>query len=279
MSGGDGKQRVCVMMHGILGSKSNWNTPAKRLLKEIGPNGWSILQLDHRGHGKSPGGEPPHSIEACAADVVDTMRAAGVDITGTSELVICGHSFGGKIALGVLRALLQQGTKPRMTWLFDSVPGCPVELSEKDARREQSVGFVLGAVEAASRQHYADREALITSLQDDHGLVKPLAQWVAQNVQSKPGVGIALSYDVETVRALYDAYRATDMWDLLESGQADIGVVVAGRNKHSWGEHNLDRLTRSQDQGVRMVVLESAGHNVHVDDLPGLLETLKPSFT
>ena len=50
--------------------------------------------------------------------------------------------------------------------------------------------------------------------------------------------GLELGYDVGTVRALYDAYQATDLWGLLEGGQAHVGVVVAGAAVLEW---NIER--------------------------------------
>ena len=32
---------------------------------------------------------------------------------------------------------------------------------------------------------------------------------------------MALSYDMQAVRELYEAYRSTDMWDLLQKGNAE----------------------------------------------------------
>lgn len=59
------------------------------------------------------------------------------------------------------------------------------------------------------------------------------------------------------------------MWHLFD-GSSDIGVVVAARNKHAWGAENLQKLEALQQEAkVELVTLE-AGHNVHVDDLPGL---------
>merc|ERR1712194_225560 len=89
--------------------------------------------------------------------------------------------------------------------------------------------------------------------------------------------GIEIAYDMKVVRQLYDAYHATDMWHVLERQQADLGVVVAGRNRHAWGDENLKRLDNCGKR-VRSVTLENAGHNVHVDDLSGLLQALEPSF-
>lgn len=276
--GSSGPGRVAVLLHGILGSKSNWNTPAQRLWKQVAPQGWRVLQLDLRAHGQSPVGEPPHTLEACAADVVETLKVLGVKV-GEDKLVMCGHSFGGKVALTFTHAQLKAGLQPPcMTWLFDSIPGCPVEHSAEQQRREQSVSFVLSAVErAATRGPFIDRAALVDMLVKEQGCVEPLAKWVAQSVRSAPGGGVELAYDIGTIRALYDAYRTTDMWEVLEGGQADIGVVVAGRNRQAWGETNLLRLESCQKR-VRVVTLEHAGHNVHVDDLTGLLKSLEPTF-
>ncbi|CAE7032954.1 ABHD11 [Symbiodinium natans] len=268
-----GAPKVCVMMHGILGSKSNWNTPARRLLQQIGEQGWRILQLDHRGHGRSPAGSAPHNLEACKDDVLETLEAAGVS---QAELVLCGHSFGGKVALALLRALSAEGRPPKRTWIFDSVPGRPAESSEEEERRLQSVNFVLGAVASAAARRFDSRGDLVAVLQAEYGLTQPVAEWIAQSVRQVPD-GVALSYDMQAVRELYEAYRSTDMWDLLQKGNAEIGVVVAGRNRQSWGPENLERLKQCHE-GVQVVTLENAGHNVHVDDLPGLLSAITPSF-
>lgn len=270
-------RKICIMMHGILGSKSNWNTPARQLQKIIGPLGWHIIQIDHRAHGKSPAGEAPHTLEACADDTLETLRFVGVD-PEKDDLVVCGHSFGGKVALAVLKSLLTVGNPPRKTWLFDSIPGNPVVRAAKVERKEQSVQFVLGTVIEMAQFEFPDRVTLIETLVNQHGVSKPLAQWVAQNVKNTESGGVCLSYDVDAVQAMYEAYRKNDMWDLIEAGQADIGVVVAGRCRGSWGEANLQRLELAANKRIETVILEGSGHNVHVDDLPGLLAAIKPTF-
>lgn len=91
--------------------------------------------MDHRGHGASPSGPPPHTIENCARDVHATLCEVGAE-----PEVVCGHSFGGdmissattaephthtgKVALGFAALQLSEGrAAPRRTWLFDSLPG------------------------------------------------------------------------------------------------------------------------------------------------------------
>jgi len=222
-------------------------------------------------------GTPPHTLEACAGDVLETLAAAGV--SEGHALVVCGHSFGGKVALALTQARLQLGLPPpKATWILDSVPGRPMELTPEQQRREQSVSFVLAATERAAAQGtYASRSALVEFLAGEEGLSRPLAQWVAQSVRNVEGGGVELAYDMEVLRSMYEAYRNTPMWEVLEGGRADFGVVVAGRNRHAWGSENLARLERCGER-VNVVTLEGAGHNVHVDDLSGLLDALEPSF-
>eukprot|EP00929_Paragymnodinium_shiwhaense_P066085 TRINITY_DN33111_c0_g1_i2.p1 TRINITY_DN33111_c0_g1~~TRINITY_DN33111_c0_g1_i2.p1 ORF type:complete len:338 (-),score=23.17 TRINITY_DN33111_c0_g1_i2:12-947(-) len=270
--------KTVVLMHGILGSKSNWNTPARRLLDRAAPFGWRVLQVDHRSHGQSPIGDGPHSLQACAADLAETLEAVGVD-ADSDDLIVCGHSFGGKVALTYLQErLVNDRLPPRMTWLFDSVPGCPSKAAEPEELRKDSVPYVFGAVEDISRQGpFADRAAVVNTLTDQYEVPKPVAQWIAQSTKSTDCGGVQLLYDMEVVRAMYDDYQRTDLWPLVEKGEADVGVLVAGRNLGAWGSDNLARLSNCGDH-VTHVTLHNAGHNVHVDDLPGVLDAIDSSL-
>jgi len=264
------QRRVVVMMHGILGSKANWNTPAKRLLERIGSRGWRVLLLDHRSHGQSPVGAPPHCIDACAADVEETLQATGV--TDFDEVVVCGHSFGGKVALMLAQKRLAAGAcPPCMTWVLDCPPG---KAKAQACAKDQSPGHVLQFLEDVhGRGPFADRAALIQTLMEE--LQQPVALWVAQSSKAVTG-GVELSYDLSAVRLMYDDFCAHDMFDVLEDGRAAVGFVIAGRNK-AWNIDTLERLERC-GANVRVVRLEDSGHNVHVDDLAGLLDVLEPTF-
>ena len=59
--------------------------------------------MDQRNHGKSghlPGFDPPHTLEASAADIAALLRK----VLGDRPLhAMLGHSLGGKVALSYLR--------------------------------------------------------------------------------------------------------------------------------------------------------------------------------
>lgn len=280
---------MIVLLHGILGAKSNWATPAKAMLEKAGPLGWKALLIDHRGHGLSPGGDAPHSLEACAQDVLETLLAQGVPVD-EADIAMCGHSFGGKVALMFTRARLAAGKPPpKITWVFDSPLGCTKQLPPReDAEQQANVSRQQGQnpgllipvleAEAAEKATYADRNALLTKLESVYGVSKPLAQWLAQTVRKTSDGGIELAYNMPVVRSIYDSYSTTDMWHCLDDERAQIGVVVAGKNRAAWGEHSLARL-KTYGANVHVSVLEEAGHNVHVDDRPGLLSLLESSWT
>src|SRR6185295_5558136 len=71
---------------------------------------WGVVLVDLRQHGKSEPGAPPHTIAACADDLVAVAREVGAS-------ALAGHSFGGKVALAA-RAELH----PRQTWILDASP-------------------------------------------------------------------------------------------------------------------------------------------------------------
>ncbi len=58
-----------------------------------------VLKLDLPGHGRSDRPPPGFGFEDCAAAIVAALDAAGVD-----QAIVCGHSFGGRLAVEVAAA-------------------------------------------------------------------------------------------------------------------------------------------------------------------------------
>lgn len=55
---------------------------------------WSVLTVDHRGHGRGLRPDAPFRLEDCADDAADVVRALGV-----GKVVTVGYSMGGPISL------------------------------------------------------------------------------------------------------------------------------------------------------------------------------------
>jgi len=263
--------RVAVILHGILGSSKNWNTPARKIVQQH-PE-WRILLVDHRGHGQSKTGIPPHTIESCARDLRATL-----DTAGALPEVVCGHSFGGKVALGYTALQLAEGLEPpRRTWLFDSLPG-PIATSVDDGdeqRGVQGVSYVLSRLATVARREiaYHDRNAAAAALMEE-GIAEATALWLAMSTKGTQD-NVRFIYDVSTMEALLQAYRTTDLWHVLEQGKARVDLIRALKNPGPWDDVTVQRLRNIPHTSV---VDLDAGHNVHVDDLPGVLATVHDSF-
>ncbi|CAN0888061.1 Abhydrolase domain-containing protein C22H12.03 [Linum grandiflorum] len=94
---------TAVLLHGILGSRKNWGSFAKRLAQEFPM--WQFLLVDLRCHGDSASvsRRGPHSVSSTALDVLKLV--AHLRIT---PRVLIGHSFGGKVVL----SMVDQAAKP-----------------------------------------------------------------------------------------------------------------------------------------------------------------------
>ncbi|MBS0848603.1 esterase [Citrobacter sp. JGM124] len=79
-----------VLIHGLFGSLDNLGILARDLSQT-----YTLLQVDLRNHGLSPRSDEMN-YPAMAADILDTLDAAGMD-----KVIIIGHSMGGKVAMAL----------------------------------------------------------------------------------------------------------------------------------------------------------------------------------
>jgi len=110
-----------IILHGLLGSSSNFNAVGKRLSKVLDRE---IVLADLRNHGASPWSDSM-AFEDMAQDVVKLIMEHG----GRTHL--CGHSLGGKVAMAT--ALLHPETLASCTVVDIS----PVAYSTSEAQWTQ----------------------------------------------------------------------------------------------------------------------------------------------
>ena len=207
---GDG-DRVLLFTHGIYGSGANWRTIARKIVGEL-PE-WSVLLVDLRQHGRSEGGDPPHTLAAAADDVAAVARAHGVT-------ALAGHSFGGKVVLAA-RSLVDVA----QTWVLDASPSArPGALDEPG----NSVVDVLELLEQ-SQHPWARREDFVASVVAA-GSAPALGHWLAMNLVPD-GDAFVLRLDPAALRAMLADYYAVDLWDaLFDPARGDAEIVIAERS-------------------------------------------------
>lgn len=243
-------RRTAYVLHGILGTKSNWRGLARRFAAAL--DGWGFVVVDLRMHGESQRFSPPHTLDAVAADLARLSRHLG----RPADAVI-GHSFGAKSAL----AWVASGEHAlSRAVILDTNPG-----ARDDGRGSESTLEVLHALSRAG-QRFETRDAFLGAL-SSAGISRDIAAWLAMNLVAHEG-GYRLRLDLDAIESMLADYFARDLWSVLESPPEGlrIDVVVGGRSPVLNGE-DRERLRRAAaaHASVRVTTLPDAGHWVHVD--------------
>ncbi|XP_047538256.1 protein ABHD11-like [Vanessa atalanta] len=79
-----------VILHGLLGSKNNWNSMSKAIHKKTGRK---VISIDARNHGDSKH-SPQHTYLHMAHDVMKLLKKLEI-----SKVSVMGHSMGGRTAM------------------------------------------------------------------------------------------------------------------------------------------------------------------------------------
>ncbi|MCA9538193.1 MAG: alpha/beta hydrolase [Myxococcales bacterium] len=251
--------RSVFLLHGILGSRRNWASFARRLAAAR-PR-WQVITVDLRGHGDSHGQAPPHTVAACAQDL-DRLATQ----LGQRPEVVIGHSFGGKVALGYAQA---HGGGLSAAWSLDSPPG-----TRAGGDADHEIAAVIAGIRALPMP-VAGRPQ-VTAHFKHLGFSDGLAGWMTTNVERGPD-GLRWRFDLDVVEALLADYWQFDLWPLLErpSPRIALHLLAAGRSDR-FSPQALAHAAAAP--GVTLHRLPTAGHWVHIDDPDGLLAMLLPSF-
>lgn len=278
-----------VFMHGILGSRRNWRTPANLFIRNN--PGFQAFGVDHRGHGGSRfvGEGSSSTVSACADDLDALLHSKDVGsslLLATPDILVA-HSFGGKVALAHLTARQARGEPiPRHTWILDSLPGPYVEKRLADGKH--SVNSVAGIFEALNSESlfFPSSKAAVDMLLK-RGVALPVAQWLATGCfvpdgPDNPNKWVTWGFDLKTATALFSDFCRLDVWPWLdafdgrgaskEGRDACVHYVRAGKNQ-MWTEQDVTRLQALSEsgRGVAYHCMEHVGHWMHVDDCEGLI--------
>ena len=255
-------QRYLLVLHGVFGSGKNWRLFMRKLVAQC-PQ-WGAVLVDVRGHGDSLHGAAPHNIAAVADDLVALERTLPAPVRG-----ICGHSLGGKLALGYAakrRDQLQQ------VWILDSRPGV---LNPDDAGTTERVLKLLQSLPKS----FTQREHFVAAIRDA-GLSDGIARWLAMNLRRTADNSFELSLELDVIAALLDSYYATDMWSEVEADapQRTLHQVIGTRSEvwDAASQARLRELTKTRTISVHEL---DAGHWVHADAPTALFDLLLTAFS
>jgi esterase len=200
-----------LFLPGIFGQGRNWNSVARRVVRQR-PE-WGAVMVDLRMHGGSLGFAPPHTIGAAAADLASLAEPIGAE-----PAVVVGHSFGGKVALEYLR---QHPDRLRQLWVIDSTPA---------PREPGGSAWAMLRILRSLPDVFASRSDVVAALERS-GVATPIASWMATNLAHRPD-GYRWRFDLDAMEELLRDFFATDLWDVVDDppGRTEIHVVKASES-------------------------------------------------
>ncbi|KAF8411912.1 hypothetical protein HHK36_004470 [Tetracentron sinense] len=279
---------TAVLLHGILGSRKNWGSFARRLAQEF-PT-WQFLLVDLRCHGDSASikKRDPHTVASTALDVLKLVRNLLTFVVAQLRItprILVGHSFGGKVALSMVEQAAKPLARPVRVWVLDATPGIVRPGGDGEDHPAELISFL----STIPKQVSSKRDVLEALVQE--GFSKDVAQWVVTNLHQNSPTGLLPSsfswvFDLKGIAEMYKSYEETNLWKIVEDVPRGVHMnfLKAERSLHRWALEDLQRIHAAEDLaadeggGVQMHVLEDAGHWVHADNPDGLFRILSSSF-
>ena len=263
-------EQLMLVLHGIYGSGANWRSFASKLCER--DPAWGFALVDLRMHGRSQAAPAPHTVTAAAGDLValcDQLKLQSAPVRA-----VCGHSFGGKVALAFRAAVAADASAEplQQTWVLDA----PIRPTPDALAADNAVTKVLRML-ATLPARFDSRRAFVEHARAQ-GLPGAIGQWLAMNLEEVDdddggGGGLRSRLDAGAMRLLLEDFHGFDAWPALREGPGEVHVVVAGRSP-AVGEDDraeLEALAASSPQ-VHVHHLAEAGHWLHVDAAQALLD-------
>lgn len=253
--------RWMLVLHGIYGAGRNWASVARRFVRQR-PE-WGALLVDLRGHGGSSDGfPPPHTVDACAADLLRLIDGSGLEVAA-----VLGHSFGGKVALRYAERAAVHPTAPHLerVWVIDSTP---------DARPPSGSAWHMLQVLRDHPGPFDDRDAGIAAV-ESAGYDTGVAQWMSTNLVRNDDGRLVWRLDAGVMEALLRSFFDLDAWSVVEHPPAGTTIhVVKARESSILDDEARHRLEAAGlATGAVHVHEVDGGHWVNADN-PDALQRL-----
>lgn len=240
-----------ILLHGLLGSSSNWHSIARRLEDDF-----HIIVPDLRNHGRSPH-DPDVSYAAVAADLVELL-----DQQDLETVLLVGHSMGGKVAMWLA---LEQAVRVAGLAVVDIAP-------VSYPNRFATIYSALESVDFGHLDSRADADIQLARRLPDKGL----RQYLLQNLKQVAG-GWRWRINLEGLQQGMDQITAfpTDLEGRQYPGKA---LFIHGSDS--------DYVTAAHGEPIRryfpfsrLRIIPAAGHWVYAEQPEAFISVLRPFLT
>jgi esterase len=235
-----------VLLHGLLGSSSNWHSIARQL-SEHHP----VLVPDLRNHGQSPHGEPMDYQAMC-----DDLAGLFDDLA-YGELILIGHSMGGKLAM---EFALQY---PRRVMRLVIVDTAPVHYSYDFA----DIFAGLRAVKVVQIKQRSDADQQMA----EHISEAAIRQFLLQNLV-RSDRGWQWRIDLDLLQAAIPSIQAPP--PSLQGGHYGEPVLVIYGEKSNYVQPTFHALFKRHFPEVAFNSIADAGHWVYAEQPQAFMQAL-----
>ncbi|WP_455198543.1 alpha/beta fold hydrolase [Kaarinaea lacus] len=236
-----------VLLHGLLGSSSNWHSIARQLSEN-----YPVLVPDLRNHGQSPHGEPMDYQAMC-----DDLTGLLEDL-GYGEVILVGHSMGGKLAM---EFALQYPQRVKILVIVDTAP---VRYSYDFA--DIFAGLRAVKVSQVKQRGDADRQMA------EHISESAIRQFLLQNLV-RSDKGWQWRIDLGLLQAAIPSIQAPP--PSLENGRYNGPVLVIHGEMSDYVQDSSHALFRQHFPAVVFNGIADAGHWVYAEQPLAFMKALK----
>lgn len=239
-----GEGKPMIILHGLFGFSDNWQTHAKKLADY-----YQVILVDLRNHGKSPWSDD-FSYELMAEDVSELVNDLGLD-----EIILVGHSMGGKVAV-------QYAQKYEDT--LEKLVVVDIGLKEYPMHHEHILaGIHAVTLDGVQTRRQADEE--LGQFIDSEGV----KQFLLKNLYWKEKGHLAWKMNVKVLEE-----KMPEILRALPSKELFVPTLfIRGELSNYILDDDIDYITE-QFPDSEVVTIKNAGHWVHAEAPEEFLETL-----
>ncbi len=235
-----------VLVHGILGSATNWGPVQHRLSAHL-PE-WEILAVDLLGHGRRAQPQEPEALtsQRVADDLHEQLRALR---RPEVPLFALGHSFG-------LRPLLKISTQSPD--FFSGV------IAEDSAPEISEQGFeAVSSYLIETPTPFASREEAREYFEQRFPIQPAMARFLLSQVRELRSGQHSWRFDRDQILALLKESREESLWSAWAEFPGPMSMVLGGSGSFVTPERlNRARQLR-QNRRLSVVQVDQSGHWVH----------------
>ncbi|KAG5513812.1 hypothetical protein PMAC_000850 [Pneumocystis sp. 'macacae'] len=237
-----------LVLHGFLGSKSNWHTFC-RVLHERTQR--TFFALDLRNHGRSPH-SAPHDYRSMTADVI-----AFIEQHRLNSVVLLGHSMGAKVSMGVALTL---PTRIAALILIDNAPVC-ADVHESTCTSVRAL-FRVASAQPLSRRYAGE---MLKNIVSDNSLRELLLSNLVRGSDGRLHSRLPLSLLIHSLPALGDF-----PFNGIFSGPT---LLIRGRYSNYVSDAYLPDVYRVFPSAS--IVTLDGGHWIHVEQSEHVLSSVE----